>query len=150
MLLRTLLRFCTGEFESWPSNIFQLCVCTRPSAANIREVAAFFYGNGLPLRYASFFYLMCNERGRLITTQTMFAFYTLWHSDKTTSHHAQYYNMRHKTFMWINGSDHPQLEPVSPEWSDITLGVDGTERVDAIREKLDSLKDVEIELDLLQ
>jgi hypothetical protein len=59
--------------------------------------------------------------------------------------------MKHKTFMWMNGSDHPQLEPVvSPEWSNIVLGIDGTERADVIREKLVSLMDVEIELELLQ
>jgi hypothetical protein len=52
--------------------------------------------------------------------------------------------------MWINGSDHPQLEPVvvvdSP---DITFGVDGAERADVIREKLVILEDVEVELELL-
>jgi len=145
MLLLTLLRSCIGEFESWPSNIFQLCVCDRPSATNIREVAAFFYGNGLFFRYASFFYVMCNERGSALATSSMFIFYSPWHSDKTTSHHAQYYNMKHKTFIWINGSDHPQLEPVvSPERSDITFGVGGAEGADVIREKLVSLENVEV------
>jgi len=129
--------------RSWPSNIFQLCVCDRPSATNIREVVAFFYGNGPSFRYASFFYLICNERGSALTTTPMFTFYSLWHSDKTTSHHAQHYNMKHKIFMWIKGSGHPQLEPVvSPEKSNITFGVDGAEGADVIHENLISLKDV--------
>jgi hypothetical protein len=111
-LLHTPLRSCIGEFESWPSIIFQLCVCGRPSVTNIRKVADFFYGNDLSFRYASFFYPMCNERGSALTTTNMFTFHYLWHSDQTTSHHTKYYNMKHKTLMWINGSDDPQLEPV--------------------------------------
>jgi hypothetical protein len=79
----------------------------------------------------------------------MFTFYSLWISDKTTSHHAKYYNMKHKTFMW-NGSDHHQLEPiVSHETSEITFGVHGAQGADVIREKLVSLKDVEAMLELL-
>jgi hypothetical protein len=148
MLLLTFLRLCIGEFDTWPSNIFHLLVCTRPTAATIREVAAFFYGNGLPLCYASFFYLTCNEQASFLTTQIMFTIYSLWYSDKTTCHHARYYNVKHKTFMWINGSDHPQMEPVSPERSDM-LGVNETERPDMIHGILESLRDTEIEFELL-
>jgi hypothetical protein len=73
-------------------------------------------------------------------------FYSLWNSDKTTNHHGKYYNMKPKKYMWINESDLPQLEHVSP---DITLGIDECEGADVIREKLDSIKDVENEFVLL-
>ena len=51
--------------------------------------------------------------------------------------------------MWINGRDQPQLEPVLPEESDIPLGVDGTDHADQIRYDFHSLRDREIELELL-
>jgi hypothetical protein len=57
--------------------------------------------------------------------------------------------MKHRKFMWINGTDHPRIEPVVPERSDITLGVNGTERADVIREKLESLRDREVEFELM-
>lgn len=51
--------------------------------------------------------------------------------------------------MWINGSDHPQMKPVFLEESDIPLGVNGTESADVIHAKLESLRDREIELEIL-
>jgi hypothetical protein len=57
--------------------------------------------------------------------------------------------MRHKKFMWINGSDHPQMEPVSPEMYDVMLGVNETEQTDVINKKLESIRDKEIEFALM-
>jgi hypothetical protein len=48
-------------------------------------------------------------------------------------------------FMWINGTDHPRMEHVLPERSNITLGVNGYEGADVIREKLEILMDIENE-----
>jgi hypothetical protein len=100
ILLLTFLICCIGEFDIWPSNIFQFLVCAKPTTTTtVKEVAAFFYENGLPLRY------------------------------------AQYYNMKHKKCMWINVYDQTRMEPVFLEKSNITLGVNGTERANVIREK---------------
>jgi hypothetical protein len=79
-------------------------------------------------------------------SHTIFTFYNLWQSDKSTIHHPQYYNMKHRKFMWINGDDHLRMEPVLPERSDITLGLNGAERPDVMREKLESLRDREVDL----
>jgi hypothetical protein len=43
--------------------------------------------------------------------------------------------------MWINGSDHPQMEPVSPEIYNVVLGVNETEQTDVINKKLESIRD---------
>jgi hypothetical protein len=51
--------------------------------------------------------------------------------------------------MWINGRDHPQLEPGLPEESNIPLGVNGTEHTDIMRDKLESLQNKEIYLEVL-
>jgi hypothetical protein len=55
-----------------------------------------------------------------------------------TIHHAKYYNVKHKKYMWINGSDHPRLEPVLCETSVIALGIDGGRQPDFMRQKLES------------
>jgi hypothetical protein len=122
ILLLTFLR-CIGEFDTWHSNIFQFLLCAKSTTNIVKEVAAFFYGNGLSLRYATLIYLLCNEQASFLTSHTLFTFYSFWHSDKTTSNHAQYYNMKHKKFLWINGLDHLRMEPVLLEKSNITLGV---------------------------
>ena len=77
----------------------------------------------------------------------MFSHYSLWYNDK----HFITYNVRQKKFMSINGRDHPQLEPVLPEESNIPLGVNGTYHIEQIiiRDKLMNLQNEEIELELL-
>ena len=149
ILLLPFLRCCIGEFDAWPSTILKLLFIDKPNVVGIRDLSAFFFGNGLSLRYAGFFYDKCNEQAKVIETIMMFSHYSLWYNDKQTLHHIKYYNVRQKKFMWINGRDHPRLEPVSSEESDIPLGVNGTGHVEQIRDKLMNLQNEEIELELL-
>lgn len=149
LLLLPFLRCCIGEFDAWPSTILQLLFIDKPHPEGIKDLSAFFFGNGLSLRYASFFYDKCNEQANIIETIIMFSHYSLWYNDKQTLHQIKYYNVRQKKFMWINGRDHPQLEPVLPEESDIPLGVNGTDHIEQISGKIMNLQDREIELELL-
>jgi hypothetical protein len=96
-------------------------VCEKPHTVNVRDFCASCYGNGLPLRFATSLYLLVNAHCNDVTSQTIYTLYDLWHSDHSTIHHASYFNVMHGKYMWINGSNHPRLEPVLPEPSDITL-----------------------------
>jgi len=46
-LLQTVEQQLGGPIETWPSNIILLLFQEFPSPANIKQVAAFLYGNGV-------------------------------------------------------------------------------------------------------
>jgi hypothetical protein len=85
MNLLLFLSCCIGEFDTWPSNIFRLLFIDNPHPAAIRDVSAFFYGNNLSLRYASLFYVICNEEASLHSINTMFTLYSLWYTHKNNT-----------------------------------------------------------------
>ena len=80
------------QIRRWPSTIFKLLFIDGPHPTAIREVSAFFYGNGLSLRYASFFFVVCNERTGILETHAVFTHYCIWYTEKQKLHHAKYYN----------------------------------------------------------
>jgi hypothetical protein len=51
-----------GGFASWPTSIIRLLLVEEPTIANVRRVAAFFYGNGLPVHVAARFYNLYNGK----------------------------------------------------------------------------------------
>ena len=102
------------------------------------------YGNGIPLRIASYFYTMCNEHGGHHVTIMMFSFYKIWSDGKDTLHHAKYYNPQFKKLYWLNGENCSQHEPVILEVTDIPLGHERTELNQTIPNKLLQMADVEV------
>jgi len=97
-----------------------------PSPMTIIAVSAFFFGYGIPLSIANYFYNVCSELGVHVTVD-MYSFYNGWAHENHELHQARYYNTKHKKFIWINAKDHPQLETVLPEVSDIPLGFADTD-----------------------
>jgi hypothetical protein len=80
----------------------------------------------------------------------MKTFYNLWFYDSSVDHHAIYYNVKHKKYMWINGSDHHQLEVCIPERSEPIMGIDPALRANVIRQTIMDINTVEVEFDILQ
>ena len=148
MNLLLFLEFCLDKIDTWPTTVIRFLFLDYPSPATIMKVSAFFYGNGVPLRIAGYFYNLCNENGGVHVILAVFNFYSVWHSEKYTPHHAKYYNTLHKKFMWINGKYRPQLEPLLPDVSDIPLVLDGTGH-NEIRNKFELMRKVECSLELL-
>jgi hypothetical protein len=90
------LEFCIGEICTWPTNIIKLLFIEDPSSEEvIKEVTVFFYGHGVPLCYASYFYLISNEKAGLDELITMVTFYSRWFNVKDSLHNAKYYDTRH-------------------------------------------------------
>jgi len=110
------------HIDTWPQTIIILLFLENTISVNIYQASAVFYGHGVPFRNASQFYKWCNEHGGLLVTLTMGIFYSIWVSEIDTLHLAQWYNTKHKKFLWINELNHPQLEPVSPHEPNIPLG----------------------------
>jgi hypothetical protein len=148
MLLLAFLRACIAEFNDWPSEILHLLFCDEAKTTHIRDVCAFLYGNGLPLTFATKLYLFLNDDSDHLTANSIRTFYNLWHDDTATAHHAKYYNVRHKKYLWINGSDHPPFEPVLPEFSEIALGIGQTLHPDHIRQTLEDISNFDVEVDI--
>jgi hypothetical protein len=63
-------------------------------------------------------------------------FYSSWQSTLYTKHLAQFCNMLHQTFMWINGRALNQLETQLPEVTVMDFGIAGTLCEPLIRERL--------------
>ena len=116
---------------------------------NHREGISFPYGNGIPLRIASYFFILCNERGGYCVTVMMFSFYKIWADFKDTLHHTKYYNTQFKKLYWLNGENCSQQEPVIPEATDIPLGYEGTDLNQTVLNKLLQMADVEVSLEFL-
>ena len=61
------------EFAFWPTYIIDLLFLQNASPDNILNVAAFFYGHGVPLGIASRVYI-CNDNGGHIVPYIMGGF----------------------------------------------------------------------------
>ena len=67
MNLLLFLRCCTGEFDAWPSIIFELIFIDEPHSAAIREVSAFFHNVTL----ITFMFYVTNGQAFLKHTQCL-------------------------------------------------------------------------------
>jgi hypothetical protein len=102
-----------GVFESWPNSILRTIFVDEPTRTKVRTVAAFFYGNGLPVHIAVQFYVLCNGRRPVTITHTYAGYYN-WLLAQRTPHLATYY-VRQGRRHWINGWRLDSVEPVSTD-----------------------------------
>jgi hypothetical protein len=119
MLLLPFLEFCIGDFDLWPAYVFDLLFLRdTPTSADIRTLAAFFYGHGVPLKVAARFYSICNPTLHIPVSHVIpFVFgtyYSAFYYSYDTCHIAQYFDVRHGHLLWLNGLNLPKLEPVLP------------------------------------
>jgi hypothetical protein len=149
MLLLPFVTRCIAELDEWPSDILRLLFCDDCKVTHIRDVCAFLYGNGLPLIFATKLYLYVNDDSDHLTANTIRTFYTLWHDDAESTHHAKYYNVRQKQLLWINGSNHPQYDPVVQYVTEIDLGIDMTLHPEHIRQTVEDISNFDVQLDML-
>ena len=48
-----------GNVESWPNSIIIDIIVTKPNATSVQNVAAFMYGNGVPVKKAVDYFVAC-------------------------------------------------------------------------------------------
>ena len=79
--------------HSWPQDILRYLFITAPTPHTLRELAAFFYGNGIPLTMATDFLVQY-----LSPSQDDLEFfgpkYALWERIRDTPHLYEYYMSR--------------------------------------------------------
>jgi hypothetical protein len=82
-----------------------------PNVRNMENVAGFFYGNGVPVDMATRCYAVCNGYNfNSVITEAMYSWYATWDKATYSWHMLQYYNMRVKIMVWINGKAFAQRE----------------------------------------
>jgi len=69
-------------------------------------------------------YELCNADYTSLVGSDMHNFYFEWRRKRFTPHLSQYYDVRLRQFLWINGSSLPQRELVQPVATVIDYGYD--------------------------
>jgi len=103
------------------------------------KVAAFFYGNGVPLLISTHFFSMCSPHWDDLAAIEIFNLYRMWHTEWNKPHQATYYDTMYKKMYWLNGQNYSSHEPVIPEQTDITLGYDSSGHGDVIVGRLNPM-----------
>jgi hypothetical protein len=116
-----------GGVKSWPTYmILDMFVCS-PTEQAMKKVAAFMYGNGVPVEMAAECYVACRGREHIqAINQAIFSWYYTWSRDTHKRHMSQYYNTRNKTHFILNGRSLNQEEKWLPEVTMMDMGVKGS------------------------
>jgi len=152
MLLLQFLELIINDFNLWPTNVLLAIFVDQLTDQSIETIAAFSYGNGIPLRLLTRFVTLCNRLWTHNSSLQLYTLYHLWKVEAYTLHHATYYDVGRKELCWINGDNHPQHEPTTngeeAAAAGITLGFECTEHDEVIIAKLNELQDEEFMFDL--
>jgi hypothetical protein len=76
-----------------------------PNARTVRNVAAFMFGNGVPVEVAVNCFNASNGLNRTYVDEKMHEWYYVWQRNSYRLHMAEYYNTRMKCLVWLNGSE---------------------------------------------
>ena len=77
MFLLLFIETLVGDFGLWPSDVLSAIFLDPPTHQSVRKVAAFFYGNGVPLRVANHLSPLCNPIWNHHTTIELYTLYYL-------------------------------------------------------------------------
>jgi hypothetical protein len=129
-----------GQIDTWPTYIIRYLFIDVPKPGIVRELAAFFYGNDIPVSVASQLYNACNDKYNLQVNEYICGLYSHWQRCRYKIHMSEYYNVRLHKFIWINGTALNQLEEVKPEVTVMDFGIGCTVCSSMIRNKLKLVK----------
>ena len=125
-----------GHIVTWPAYAIYNIFIEEPCPHSIWMVAAFMYGNGVPLDVAIDYFNACCGINRSWVSQT----YSKWYSTWDTHPHkkvAEYYSIFFKQWLRLTG------EPVKPYVTVMQFGIDGIDETGGpqiIRTKIDHVR----------
>jgi len=91
-----------GSINTWPAYIITYLFAETPSP-RVKELTAFFAGNGVPKSLAYKLYCICNpEAATELVCQLFYTRFSLWHSSDTVRRHSVYYDVRIKKHVRLN------------------------------------------------
>ena len=89
MYLLLFIENILGDFGLWPSDVLSALFLDLTTDQTVRELASFFYGNGLPLRIAEKLSALCYPFWNLRASTDMKIHYHLWHAGVDSPHHTK-------------------------------------------------------------
>ena len=132
-----------GPIDTWPAYIIEYLVVNSPTAEVIKELTAFFFGNGVPESLAYRLYNTCNPTTSTVASvrDLFYVRYFLWQKGKYLLRMAKYYDMTLKKFVYLSGSYYTQFDPIGSHepvigWPDPAIGIDNTSCPNMIRSML--------------
>ena len=87
-----------GSIEAWSSDILIYLFCYPPNESRLRAVAAFLYGNDVPLTIATEFHC-CNAASSSFDLETLDNYYSYYQEHMYKHHMGKYYNMALRKYM---------------------------------------------------
>jgi len=111
-----------GSVQNWPQDILRYLFYIRlPTYFMIVEIIRFLFGDKISLDDA----LELIDVYSNLSSQCevlVHKYYKLWSTNEKLVHMGTYYNMSIGRMVYINGSDHNQLELVDVDPNEITIG----------------------------
>jgi len=126
--------------ENWPTYVIYNMFLEKPSRTTVKKVAAFMFGNCVPLHKALDCFIACVNKYSYFITVTMQEFYYLWNKYPTQKHKAQYYSINLKRWIWINGTYLNQTETVQPEITVMDFRFEATGRAQFIKTHIEHIR----------
>jgi len=126
--------------ENWPTYVIYNMFLEIPSRTTVKKVAAFMYGNCVPLHTALDCFIACVKTYSYFITVAMQEFYYLWNKYPTRKHKAQYYSITLKRWIWINEAYLNQSETVQPEITVMDFGFEATGRAQFIKTHIEHIR----------
>jgi len=123
----------SGDVESWPVYLIYDIFVLEPNTNSVKNVAAFMYGNGVPIEIAVDCFIACIVLDSYYVSCAMKNLYCIWDKNPHTAHKARYYSMTLKRWMWINGNASYLQEALWPEVGVIQFGTENTRFQQIIR-----------------
>jgi len=94
-----------GSLHSWPQDILRYLFLVRPTPYTTLELAAFFFGNRIPLITAlDFFHECCDPPPQIL--DLFRSKYDIWERCSGQIHMYEYYDMRIGQVVELSGSDY--------------------------------------------
>ena len=87
----------------WPTCLIYDIFVVKPNTINVQNVAAFVYGNGVPVQKAVDCFVACIELDSFYVSCAKKDWYPIWNNNPYTAHSGRYYSMTLKCWMCVNG-----------------------------------------------
>jgi hypothetical protein len=81
-----------GEVECWPTYVIYNMFVEELSPTSVKKIAAFMYGNSIPIENAVQCFIACNGLNTSFVSQNMNDWYCVWDKNHYKIHKAKYYS----------------------------------------------------------
>jgi hypothetical protein len=92
-----------GSIDIWSSYILRFLFVDPAYSTTVRRVAGFFYGNGIECGLAVEFFGLCSQNAGAAVTEQIYRLYQHWQDSPWTYHKIEYYSMRLRKRLYLNG-----------------------------------------------